>query len=570
MPERRKNHRSKKSIILAIIAGLILLLLTWFHFATKVTPPIPGDLGSLSLKVENPSADFYTCGNNWLKKTNSGLWELYIEGKPFERGVINGKLTKGLIEKQEEAFTSRLRELVPSSAYIGFLKYFIYWFDRNLDKYIPEEYKLEIYGISLSASDKYDFIGSGYQRMLNFHSAHDIGHAVQNMGLVGCTAFGVWGDKSADGSLLIGRNFDFYVGDAFSENKLVTFEKPDKGYPFMMIGWGSMIGVMSGMNDRGLTVTINAARSDIPWSARTPISILAREILQYAKNIKEALDIAGKRETFVSESILIGSAEDNKAVIIEKSPSLTGYKEAESNYIICVNHFQSPVFFNDPKNRNDRDENASVSRYQRVLQDIAEEQPLDITRMAAILRDRAGLNNKDIGMGNEKAINQLIAHHSVIFDPTRRLAWVSASPWQLGCYVCYDLNKIFHTFAGLQRKGEITEQDKILPADSFFGSEEYRHFLRYRQMRKVIKTVTGSSEILTLPASFISEFIITNPEYFEAYSLSGDYYQHINRPDSGLIYYRKALGKDIPRWSEKKKIIEKMSECILETKRMKE
>ena len=569
MPEKRQKKHNRKRWVLGIIAVIILLLITGFHFAIQVNPPVPDDLTSLSLKVSNPENDFYTCGNNWLKKNNSGLWELYIEGKPFERGVINGKLTKGLIEKQEEAFTGRIRELVPSPFYIRFLKYFIYWFNRNLDQYIPEEYKLEIYGISFSASDKFAFIGSNYQRMLNFHSAHDIGHALQNMGLVGCTSFGVWGDKSMNGTLLVGRNFDFYVGDAFAENKLVSFEKPDKGYPFMMIGWASMTGVMSGMNDRGLTVTINAARSDIPYSARTPISILAREILQYAKNIGEACEIAEKSETFVSESILIGSAEDNKAVIIEKSPSLIGFTEPKANYIICANHFQSPVFFNDPKNRRDRQENASVYRYHKVLDDITDEQPLDAKKMATILRDRSGMNNKDIGMGNEKAINQLIAHHSVIFDPSRRLAWVSTDPWQLGSYVCYDLNKIFHTFAGLQRKVEITEQDKILPADPFLGSDDYWHFLRFRQMRKVIKTVTQSSEILTLPPSFISEFILTNPEYFEVYSVSGDYYKHINRPDSGLIYYRRALRKEIPRWSEKKKIIEKMSSCILETKRLK-
>jgi hypothetical protein len=390
------------------------------------------------------------------------------------------------------------------------------------------------------------------------------------MGLVGCTSFGVWGDKSLDGSLLIGRNFDFYAGDQFAENKIVCFEKPDKGYPFMMITWGAMIGVMSGMNDHGLTVTINAARSDIPYSARTPISIVAREILQYAGNIREACEIAKKSETFVSESILIGSAQDNKAVIIEKSPSRIAIYDPGKNYIVCSNHFQSPEFYNDPKNQNDRQENASVYRYQKVLQDLAAEQPLEVKKIALILRDRSGLNNADIGNGNEKAINQLIAHHSVIFQPSRRLVWISTNPWQLGSYVCYDLNKIFHTFAGLQQKVEITENEKIIPSDPFLGSDDYYHFLRFRQMRKVIKTITESDKNLRLPASFIHEFILTNPEYFEAYSVAGDYYKHINCPDSGMIFYRRALQKEIPRWNEKKKIIGKMSDCALDIKRLKQ
>ena len=82
--------------------------------------------------------------------------------------------------------------MIPSNFYRHFLKYFIGWFNRNLDKNVTEEYKEEIYGVSESASDKYQYIGSNYQRILNYHAAHDIGHALQSMALVGCTSFGTW------------------------------------------------------------------------------------------------------------------------------------------------------------------------------------------------------------------------------------------------------------------------------------------------------------------------------------------------------------------------------------------
>ncbi len=567
MTDKGKRRRRRLPGLLGILACLIILFMVWFHFAIRVNPPEISDLSSIRLKTENPEPDFYRCEENWLKKNSNGLWEMYLEGKPFERGVINGKLCKPLIEKQEIAFLARIRELVPSGVYLGFLKQFVYWFNRDLDKYFTEEYRQEIYGISLSASGKFSSLGTNYQRMLNYHSAHDIGHMVQNLGLVGCTSFGVWSGKTVDSSLLIGRNFDFYVGDQFAETKIICFEKPEEGYPFIMITWPAMIGAVSGMNEKGLTVTINAARSDIPFSARTPISILAREILQYAKNIGEASAIAGKRETFVSESILIGSASDNKAVIIEKTTRGMEIVDPHSDHIVCTNHFQSGKYSSLPANIKDLRENASGYRFKKVIQDISGKKVLGIPEMAEILRDQSGLNHEDLGMGNEKAINQLICHHSVIFQPEKLLVWVSTDPWQLGPYLCYDLKKIIHTFAGLEHKMEITERELSIPGDSFLTSANYKHFRRFREMRKIVSSAAMSKSSGPLTSSFIHEFIDTNPGYFEVYSLTGEYYQSRDMPDSSIRYYRKALEKNVPRQSEKNRIISELSDCIIKVKR---
>ncbi|HZX61645.1 MAG TPA: hypothetical protein VFE66_00450, partial [Bacteroidales bacterium] len=93
-------------IVILFFAGVILV--TWFQLDTRVHIPEPADLSVTKLIVENPEKDFYTCGRNWIQRGNSGLWELYLEGKPFERGVIEGKLTRGLIEKQEQVFTDQI------------------------------------------------------------------------------------------------------------------------------------------------------------------------------------------------------------------------------------------------------------------------------------------------------------------------------------------------------------------------------------------------------------------------------------------------------------------------------
>jgi isopenicillin-N N-acyltransferase like protein len=562
---RRKLYKKKRFLIPAILILLLGFGTIWYWIDTSIEPPHISDYKPLEYSVTEPDSGFYLCEGNWLQQNKYGLWELYTHGAPFERGVINGKLTKDLIAYQEEAFVNQLKTMIPSDSYLKFLKYFIYWFNRDLDEYLMPEFKKEIYGISFSADPQFNFIGTPYQRMLNYHSAHDIGHALQDLMLVGCTSFGVWDARSSDSSLIIGRNFDFYMGDEFAKNPIINFVKPDNGYPFAMITWGGMIGTVSGMNLAGITVTINAAKSDIPYSARTPISILAREILQYASSIEDAFAIAERRETFVSESLLIGSGQENRAAIIEKAPFGLTLVEQKNDYIVCANHYQGELFSDEKKNRENIRNSASLYRSIRVVQMITELSPMDPPDAAFLLRDQKGLNGIDIGMGNEKAINQLIAHHSVIFKPGTLQIWVSTPPWQLGPYICYNLSEIFHNFASLQKRMEINDTNQIIPADRFLETSDFQHFLLFQKQRADIREIIEDPDKPLPDRSYIEAFTALNPDYFEVWALAGDLYRSKGDCLQAVNYYWKALNREIPTWNQKEQIIRALAGCNTKT-----
>ena len=434
-----------KRMIHIIIVGALLGMMVSCGTSKSLhhKPILAGYNATVPIVTKKPNYVFST-GNDFLLKNKQGLWELYVEGDPLERGLAMGSLTDSLLKKQEKVFFSKIGEIVPSNFKQRLLRGFLKWYNRKLYLNIPEEYKTEIYGISEYTSHDFDYIAPRYLRSLYLHGAHDIGHALQDLALVGCSSFAAWDEKSEDGSLILGRNFDFYAGDDFAKDKMVAFVKPDTGYPFMMMTWAGMIGVCSGMNNEGLTVTINAGKSKIPLIAKTPISILTREILQYAKNIDEAIAIAKKRKVFVSESIMVGSAADKRAILIEVSPDNFGvYEVPNSNQLICSNHFQSDNLKNGERNQEQILNSHSKYRFDKMVELFEENPKINPQIAAKILRDREGLQHLPLGYGNEKALNQLLAHHGIIFKPEQRLVWVSANPYQMGEFVCYDLKAIF-------------------------------------------------------------------------------------------------------------------------------
>jgi isopenicillin-N N-acyltransferase-like protein len=499
------------------------------------------------LKVERIQSDSlrYQIGANFLQQNKYGLFEMYLEGADFERGAIYGKLAKELIRYQEQAFTDEIQRMIPSKNYLRFLKYIVGFMNRNLSDYVIPEYQNEIYGISLAASDEFNWIGTNYSRQLNYHAAHDIGHALANLMLVGCTSFATWNDRSKDSLLTVGRNFDFYVGDDFAKNKIVAFYNPDNGIPFMSVTWGGFAGVVSGMNTKGLTVTINANKSSIPSGAATPVSLVAREILQYASNISEAIAIAKKRKMFVSESFLISSASDNRAVVIEKTPDDLDVYESAGNEILCANHYQSKLLAAQELNQTQIKQSASLYRYERLQQLLHQTKRNTPQRTAEILRDYRGQNNADIGLTNEKALNQFISHHSIIFQPQKLLVWISTSPWQLGSYVCYDLNTIFRS----SKPTPLYVETFNISPDSILKTSIYTNIREYLALEKMHLSHKPFN-----PQSIIK----ANPNYYDSYRIAGDIYSELEKKDSAIVMYKKALTLEIATQDEKESISKKV------------
>lgn len=533
--------------------GVFIVLIIAFVLYVKIDSSMKDPVNQASkFESENVTSNngLQTLGNNWFRRSESGLYEVYIEGSAYDRGVAYGELTKDLVYYQEKVFTDQIHKLVPNNFWLQSLKVFIGYFNRDIDEFVPEENKQEIFGVSKSASHEFDDIAPAYQRMMNYHGAHDIGHALQNMSLVGCTSFATWDEASEDSTLIIGRNFDFYVGDDFARDKIVAFFRPDSGHAFMMVTFGGMTGVLSGMNEQGLTITLNAAKSEVPSSTATPVSIVARQILQYASTIEEAYQIASSFKTFVAESFLIGSAKDNQAAIIEKSPEVTELVYSDRNRIVCTNHFQGKILGRTELNRQHMETSASVYRYERVSELLDRNGRNSVQKTADLLRNQLGKSDLNIGMGNEKAVCQLVAHHGIIFQPQKRLVWVSSSPWQLGKMVCYDLNQVFGN-RKVDNKELFLEANTIAP-DSFLQSTDYKKYLKFSPYRFVFNTK---------PPVLEDSLVRWNPQLYQTYMIVGDDYFEKKNYSNAKRVYQIGLTKEVATEQERSYMLERITEC---------
>jgi len=432
--------------ILIVLAVLVLggwlmgklLLRMW----TQKPPPLPADTSILQAKPEPRDGKIWL-GQSWTTK-REGLTVIRLKGSPFAMGYASGKLLEKDMHTLEDEFLVMVRGYVPQQWKINILKSYITFRNRSLSDYVSLDYRQQIYGTTLGCSDIHPELGDYYDRLLNYHAAHDISYMMIDNPLIskaGCTAFGAWGAATENGHLITGRNFDWEAADVFSRDRVVILCEPDGGIPFISLAWASMAGVVSGMNRAGISVTINGAPSSLPGETATPVAMVARDVLQKAQNLTNALDIIRNSRVFVSTLWLVGSKTDGKFVVVEKTPKVTNIREPEGDSIVSANHFQTDKLKDDDRNLRYIAEATSIPRYTRMSELLQTNHGgLNPTRAAAMLRDRNLPGGKFPGNGHRATLNALIATHATVMDLTDGIFWAASPPHQLGKFVAFDVN----------------------------------------------------------------------------------------------------------------------------------
>lgn len=520
-------------------AGISLLLLVgflgWVWLTCFAEPPeLPGGREVLAAEVAAAPSGRRRCGPSWFEE-RPGHSLLYLEGDPYAIGLANARLTDDWIRQQEEGLMETVRGFLPGEFEFWGVTLLVLVNNRSLPDFVTPEYQLEIRGLADGSSDPFPHLGPRYHRLLNYHAAHDISHWVWDKPVVGCTAFAAGGAWTASGDLLVGRNFDFEASRLFDEHKIIGLYRPEEGLPFLSVAWPGMAGAVTGLNAERIFCSINGAHSEDRGRIGTPVSLVVREVLQYAESLEQAIEIVRRAEVFVSDSYLIVDGETGTGAVVEKTPARTAVRPMEGELLLQANHFLTEELAPDAGNQEYLRLGTSRSRYDRMEELVlAGRGSLDVPRAVEILRDRAAPGGAPLCAGNRGALNAMIATHAVVANVTRGELWVSRGPHQLGPFDRY-------TIADFGAAGP------SLPGDATLVDGTYQDLLLGRELltttRQLAQTAGVSAESVLRSARSALEHVPNDPDLLR---LCGEAHERLGQPEAALDAYRSALAARPP------------------------
>jgi len=190
----------------------------------------------------------------------------------------------------------------------------------------------------------------------------------------GCSTFVVLPRRSASGELLFGRNFDFPAFGVLDRLSCVLVVRPTGKRAFVSVGYPGLIGVLSGMNDAGLTVATmdvyeSADGAPIFDPSGVPLALTYRRILEECATVAEAEQLL--RSTKITTFMNLAVADRERAAVFELTPATVGMRPPQDELLACTNHFQLDGLRTDPQCRRIKTLNGLRSRSKKfTLQDV--------------------------------------------------------------------------------------------------------------------------------------------------------------------------------------------------------
>jgi len=161
--------------------------------------------------------------------------------------------------------------------------------------------------------------------------------------LTGCATLFVGAERSATGGPLLGRNLDWPPFGPLHEFTLVVVCRPEGQLAFASITYPGMLGVFSGMNEKGLALADLTVPDAKDGSARLdltgmPYTLALRRILETCSTVAEAEKLLRSLKRTTRQNVAL--CDPQGGCVLEITPKTVAVRRPVEGICACTNHFR--------------------------------------------------------------------------------------------------------------------------------------------------------------------------------------------------------------------------------------
>lgn len=234
-----------------------------------------------------------------------------------------------------------------------------------------------------------------------------------------CSAFTAWGDATADGEMIIGRNTDYPLNGYYDKYPTVFYYQPTDGTQKYMAVTSAGLhnsGVV-GFNESGIYLGVHTVPTTAVSTEGVPVFMLAQEVLRSAHNFDEALKLFAKRKPAAGWIYMLVSTKEKRVASIELNAKNMAVLESVGTFHVQTNHYRSETLKPTYLHINVAVDDDTHGRRERVEELLTSSQgTLDVDKAMAILGDKYDPFFKKVrGVGNVVSVHTTMT--SVVFQP---------------------------------------------------------------------------------------------------------------------------------------------------------
>lgn len=156
--------------------------------------------------------------------------------------------------------------------------------------------------------------------------------------MTACSTITLSGQAAPDGVARFGRNLDFPARNIADKHTVVLIYHPQGRYAFAAVSWPGLIGVLTGMNEHGLTLANMEVTRTGSTPRAMPYTMLYRTVLERCKTVDEAIDLLSNTPRQTPNNLMLMDAAGNRAVVEITPAAIAVRRASDATALISTNH----------------------------------------------------------------------------------------------------------------------------------------------------------------------------------------------------------------------------------------